>query len=64
MQVGKALPARRCSHPEMIVINAPKPPPAAIRYHCKCGANWGCPVCGWGAGSYPCACTRERMAAS
>jgi hypothetical protein len=27
--------------------------------HCACFANQGCSMCGWGMGSYPCACNRE-----
>ena len=31
--------------------------PWKARQFCKCGANAGCPSCGWGKGQTPCACT-------
>lgn len=51
----------KCNHSNVPFINREPPPPAEIRFHCECGENWGCPVCGWGAGSYPCKCMREAM---
>lgn len=62
MYKGKALPLRMCGHPEWLSVHKPKPPPCYIRYHCACGENWDCPECGWGAGTWPCTCMRERQA--
>lgn len=64
LKTGSALPVRMCSHQFVNFINREKPPPCEILYHCKCGESWGCPVCGWGAGAYPCSCMREHMTAS
>jgi hypothetical protein len=33
-----------------------------VREHCKCGENRSCVTCGWGTGSWPCKCSREREA--
>lgn len=60
---GTALPTRMCSHPEW-AGPGPKPEAAEMRYFCKCGQNYGCPVCMWGAGAMPCRCDRERMSAN
>lgn len=51
---------RMCGHPELVMAGRPKPPPTEIRLYCDCGENWGCPTCGFGAGSHPCRCSRER----
>lgn len=61
VELGSSLPAKLCGHPEWM---GPGDKPAAtpVRYFCQCGANWGCPTCGWGAGALPCRCDRERMA--
>ena len=53
-------PKWMCNHPEWYSYGEPKPLPAEIIYSCRCGENWACPVCGWGAGTYPCSCMRER----
>lgn len=57
-------PKRMCHHPELFPTgwNQSKPEPAEMVYSCECGENYGCPVCGWGAGSWPCSCMRERQA--
>lgn len=51
-----------CRHEFVQFVNRAKPEPCLIRFHCECGQNWGCPVCGWGAGAMPCRCARDRMA--
>lgn len=58
------LPVRYCNHPELLptAFDQPKPAPAQIVYHCRCGENWACPVCRFGAGSWPCRCMREDAA--
>ena len=58
--------ARICHHNTLVPTrwDQPKPAPCKIVYHCKCGENWGCPICGWGASAYPCTCARERRALS
>lgn len=38
-----------CTHPE------------GIKPICKCGANAACPICGFGRGAHPCACTKDRI---
>ena len=64
--MGKAWskPKRMCYHPELIPTawNQPKPEPAEMVYFCKCGENYGCPVCGWGSATWPCSCMREWQA--
>ena len=63
--IGKAWtkPRRMCYHPELFPTtwDQPKPEPAEMIYLCDCGENYSCPICGWGAGSYPCSCMRERL---
>ena len=56
------LPERLCHHPELWPTdwNQAKPRPTLMIYHCKCGRNFSCPVCGWGQASYPCDCNREK----
>jgi hypothetical protein len=62
--VGRARRAPwKCNHMFVPFVNRERPEPTEIRFHCECGANWGCPTCGWGAGQYPCRCTRDRMEA-
>ena len=53
-----------CYHPEIRPMdwNQPKPKPAEMIFTCECGQNASCPVCGWGQGTYPCECYRERLA--
>ena len=53
-----------CHHPELIPTqwNQPRPQPCRMVAHCECGENHSCPVCGYGAGSYPCACRRRQNA--
>lgn len=60
--MGKPI-GRRCSHPELRPTgwDQKRPATADMISHCDCGENYSCRVCGWGAGSYPCSCTRERM---
>ena len=55
-------PKWMCNHPELFPTAwaDSRPEPAEIIYSCECGENWACPVCGWGAGTYPCSCTRGR----
>lgn len=55
-------PKYMCHHPELFPTawNQPKPEPAEMIYSCECGENYSCPVCGWGAGKWPCSCMRER----
>lgn len=52
-------PKRMCNHPEWYSYSESKPEPIKIVYQCECGENWACPVCGWGAGNWPCSCMRE-----
>jgi len=65
LQIGKAWsrPKRMCNHPELIPTawNQPKPEPAEMVYHCECGENYSCPVCGWGAAVWPCSCMKARQ---
>ena len=55
-----------CHHPELIPTQwkQPRPEPCRMVAHCECGENHSCPVCGYGAGSYPCACQRKQNAES
>jgi len=55
-------PKRMCYHPELIPTawNQPRPEPTEMVYSCECGENYHCPVCGFGAATYPCSCMRER----
>jgi len=52
-----------CYHPELRPTNwnQPKPEPCEMILTCDCGANQMCPVCGYGFGSYPCACMIKYM---
>ena len=66
LQKGKAWskPKRMCYHPNLLPTawNQPKPEPAEMVYYCECGENYSCPVCGWGAATWPCSCMREWQA--
>lgn len=55
-------PKRMCYHLEWYSYGQSRPEPAEIVYLCECGENWACSVCGWGAGTHPCSCMRERQA--
>ena len=57
-------PKRMCNHPELIPTHwdQPRPEPTEMVYSCECGENYNCPICGWGAGVYPCSCMRARQA--
>lgn len=55
-----AKPKRMCHHPEWRSYTEAVPEPAEMVYHCDCGENYSCPVCGWGSGTWPCSCMRER----
>ncbi len=51
-------PKRLCYHPGWPPYNpmtGEKVLPGEI-WECACGQNWGCPVCGFGAGAWPCKC--------
>lgn len=55
-------PTRMCGHPELIPTRWEQKRPEAcemIRI-CDCGANQSCGVCGWGQGSFPCACSPKH----
>lgn len=66
MQKGKtwSKPKRICNHPNLrpTAWNQPKPEPAEMVYSCECGENYSCPICGWGAGCWPCSCMRAHQA--
>lgn len=49
-----------CYHHNLVPTawNQPKPEPAEM-IGCECGQNMGCPVCGWGWGTYPCRCSPD-----
>ncbi len=52
---------RMCYHPGWPPYNpmtGEKIQPAEI-WECKCGMNWGCPVCGFGGGAWPCDCSKS-----
>ena len=53
-------PKRMCDHSGWRSYTEPVPEPAEMVYQCECGENYSCPVCGWGTGTYPCSCMRER----
>ena len=53
-------PKWMCHHSRWYSYTEPRLVPVEIVYSCECGENWACPVCGWGAGTYPCSCTRGR----
>ncbi len=46
------------------VVHRPGCPKADVRVYCECGENRSCATCGWGSGSHPCRCARERMSAA
>lgn len=46
------------------MVHSPTCTKPSPRYLCNCGGNVSCANCGWGSGSYPCRCTRERMNAA
>lgn len=58
-------PKRYCNHPGWPPYNpmtGEKIPPGDI-WECACGKNWSCPICGFGAGQWPCDCTNiEKVA--
>jgi hypothetical protein len=53
-----------CHHPTMRPTgwNQPKPEPCEV-IACECGENYHCPVCGHGAGAWPCSCHRKKREA-
>ena len=52
-----------CHHPEVRPTgwNQSRPEPCEMVQTCECGKIQSCPVCGWGKGSWPCGCHKERM---
>jgi hypothetical protein len=60
--MAKAKLKLMCNHPALFPTawNQPRPEPAEMVYDCECGENYSCPVCGWGAGTYPCSCMRRE----
>ena len=58
----KKIEAETCYHPELFPTDwdQKKPAPCKMVVMCECGERQSCPICGWGKGSYPCSCMRER----
>lgn len=64
INVGIGAEMGMCGHPEwhMKHPGTAKPASSPMFSHCECGQNYSCRTCGWGAGSWPCRCSRERQA--
>lgn len=54
---------RLCHHPNYPKYNpnTGEPIPPGKIWSCACGKNWGCPICGFGVGAWPCDCTRKEL---